>query len=39
MGPEGGDDGGGVVVEGAPELLIRAWKHSETGGALRRFLK
>ncbi|MDH5786002.1 MAG: excinuclease ABC subunit UvrA [Chromatiales bacterium] len=39
MGPEGGDAGGEVVVEGTPGALVRAWKRSETGGALRGFLK
>ncbi|MGD8930979.1 MAG: excinuclease ABC subunit UvrA [Chromatiales bacterium] len=39
MGPEGGDAGGEVVVEGTPERLLKAWKRSETGKALRKFLK
>ncbi|MCW8959011.1 MAG: excinuclease ABC subunit A, partial [Gammaproteobacteria bacterium] len=39
MGPEGGDAGGEVVVEGAPSRLVKAWKRSETGKALRQFLK
>ncbi|MFO7582723.1 excinuclease ABC subunit UvrA [Guyparkeria sp.] len=39
MGPEGGDAGGEVVVEGAPDTLVKAWKRSETGKALREFLK
>ncbi len=39
MGPEGGDAGGEVVVEGAPGSLVKAWKRSETGKALREFLK
>jgi excinuclease ABC subunit A len=39
MGPEGGDAGGEVVVEGTPQALVKAWKRSETGKALRAFLK
>jgi excinuclease ABC subunit A len=39
MGPEGGDAGGEVVVEGTPEKLLKAWRRSETGKALREFLK
>jgi len=39
MGPEGGDAGGEVVVEGAPGAVVKAWKRSETGKALRAFLK
>ncbi len=39
MGPEGGDAGGEVVVAGTPGELVRAWKRSETGKALRGFLK
>ncbi|MCW9087907.1 MAG: ATP-binding cassette domain-containing protein, partial [Gammaproteobacteria bacterium] len=39
MGPEGGDAGGEVVLEGAPDKLVKAWKRSETGKALRQFLK
>jgi excinuclease ABC subunit A len=39
MGPEGGDAGGEVVVEGAPGAVVKAWKRSETGKALRQFLK
>jgi excinuclease ABC subunit A len=38
MGPEGGDAGGEVVVEGTPEILVKAWKKSPTGRALRSFL-
>jgi excinuclease ABC subunit A len=38
MGPEGGDDGGEVVVAGTPTQLTKAWKRSETGKALRKFL-
>jgi excinuclease ABC subunit A len=39
MGPEGGDAGGRVVVEGTPDKLAKAWKRSQTGKALRKFLK
>jgi excinuclease ABC subunit A len=39
MGPEGGDAGGEAVVEGRPSDLVKAWKRSQTGKALRRFLK
>jgi excinuclease ABC subunit A len=39
MGPEGGDAGGEVVVEGTPQVLVKAWKRSETGKALRMFLR
>jgi excinuclease UvrABC ATPase subunit len=38
-GPKGGDAGGEVVVEGAPGAVVKAWKRSETGKALRAFLK
>ena len=37
MGPEGGDAGGEVVVEGAPGAVVKAWRRSETGKALRKF--
>jgi excinuclease ABC subunit A len=39
MGPEGGDAGGEVVAEGTSEKLIKTWKRSATGKALRDFLK
>ncbi len=39
MGPEGGESGGEVVVSGTPEWLIKAWRRSETGKALRKFLR
>ena len=39
MGPEGGDAGGEIVLEGTPEKLVKAWKRSETGKALRAFLR
>ncbi|MEJ2455853.1 MAG: ATP-binding cassette domain-containing protein, partial [Candidatus Thiodiazotropha sp.] len=38
MGPEGGDAGGELVVVGTPERLNKAWRRSETGKALRKFL-
>ncbi|MCU7921034.1 MAG: excinuclease ABC subunit UvrA [Candidatus Thiodiazotropha sp. (ex Epidulcina cf. delphinae)] len=38
MGPQGGDAGGEVVVEGTPNQLLKAWKRSETGKALRKLL-
>jgi excinuclease ABC subunit A len=38
MGPEGGDNGGEVLVEGGPDQLVRAWKRSQTGNALKQFL-
>jgi excinuclease ABC subunit A len=39
MGPEGGDAGGETVFEGMPSGLAKAWKRSQTGKALRKFLK
>jgi excinuclease ABC subunit A len=39
MGPEGGEEGGEVIFSGRPQGLVKAWKRSETGKALRRFLK
>jgi excinuclease ABC subunit A len=39
LGPEGGDAGGEVVVEGTTKQLVKAWKRSQTGRALRQFLK
>ncbi len=39
MGPEGGGAGGEVVVEGTPKQLHKAWKRSQTGKALRDFLR
>jgi excinuclease ABC subunit A len=39
LGPEGGDAGGEVLVEGTPSRLTKAWKRSQTGQALRKFLK
>jgi excinuclease ABC subunit A len=37
LGPEGGDEGGGLVVQGTPEA-VRACPSSHTGAALRAFL-
>ncbi len=38
LGPEGGDAGGSLVVEGTPKQVAAAWRKSRTGEALRRFL-
>ncbi|MBN1261442.1 MAG: excinuclease ABC subunit UvrA [Anaerolineae bacterium] len=38
LGPEGGDAGGEIIAEGAPEEVARA-QHSYTGQYLRRWLK
>jgi excinuclease ABC subunit A len=38
LGPEGGDGGGRIVAEGTPERIVRAWRESRTGAALRQFL-
>jgi excinuclease ABC subunit A len=38
LGPEGGDGGGRIVVEGAPEAVVRS-KGSHTAGFLREFLQ
>jgi excinuclease ABC subunit A len=35
LGPEGGEDGGRIVVEGTPEALVTAGNRSHTGAALR----
>ena len=37
MGPEGGDGGGRLVAQGAPEIVMKA-KNSHTGQILREFL-
>jgi len=37
LGPEGGDDGGQILMEGAPDDLARTSKASPTGDALRAF--
>jgi excinuclease ABC subunit A len=39
LGPEGGEEGGRVVVEGNPEDLVRSRSGSHTAGYLRRHLK
>jgi excinuclease ABC subunit A len=39
MGPAGGDAGGRVVVEGTPGQLVKGWRRSATGKALRGFMK
>jgi len=38
LGPEGGDDGGSIVVQGTPEHVIRAGA-SHTGGYLKKYLE
>ncbi len=38
LGPEGGQEGGRVVAEGAPEEILRRWRQSHTAQALRQFL-
>jgi excinuclease ABC subunit A len=38
LGPEGGDGGGRLVAEGAPEQLIRRRRGSHTADALRAFM-
>jgi excinuclease ABC subunit A len=38
LGPEGGEEGGHIVVTGTPEEVIRN-KHSHTGEALRKIMK
>jgi excinuclease ABC subunit A len=38
LGPEGGDGGGRVVAQGAPESVIRERKHSHTARVLSDFL-
>jgi len=35
LGPEGGEDGGRIVIEGTPETLVAAGDRSHTGAALR----
>jgi excinuclease ABC subunit A len=39
MGPEGGDNGGKVVVTGPPEEIIKYYKESHTANYLRKILK
>ncbi len=37
LGPEGGSEGGGIVVEGTPRKVARACGKSHTGKFLRRY--
>lgn len=39
LGPEGGDEGGRLVVQGAPDDVARAARTSHTGQVLRAFLR
>jgi excinuclease ABC subunit A len=39
LGPEGGDQGGRVVVTGPPEEVVKYWKESYTAKFLREILK
>ncbi|HKS56663.1 MAG TPA: excinuclease ABC subunit UvrA [Steroidobacteraceae bacterium] len=39
LGPEGGEEGGRIVVQGAPDDVARAARSSHTGQVLRTFLK
>jgi excinuclease ABC subunit A len=39
LGPEGGADGGRVVVQGSPEELLRAARESHTARILKEFLR
>ncbi|PWV61623.1 excinuclease ABC subunit UvrA [Plasticicumulans acidivorans] len=39
LGPEGGDAGGEIVVQGPPDTLIAAQAHSHTGRVLGEFLR
>jgi excinuclease ABC subunit A len=39
LGPEGGEQGGRLVVQGAPDEVARAARSSHTGEVLRAFLK
>ena len=39
LGPEGGDGGGRVIAQGAPEALARAGRNSHTARYLRAFLR
>jgi len=38
LGPEGGDKGGRVIVEGTPEKVAKSWKWSYTGKFLKDVL-
>ena len=39
LGPEGGEEGGRIVVQGAPDDVARAARSSHTGQVLRTFLQ
>jgi excinuclease ABC subunit A len=39
LGPEGGDEGGRLVVQGAPDDVARAARSSHTARVLRTFLR
>jgi len=39
LGPEGGEQGGRIVVQGAPDDVARAARSSHTGQVLRTFLQ
>ena len=39
LGPEGGDQGGRIVAQGAPETIIKAKGNSHTAKSLAKFLK
>ncbi len=39
LGPEGGDGGGRIVAQGAPEAVARNGKHSYTANILEKFLR
>jgi excinuclease ABC subunit A len=39
LGPEGGDEGGRIVAEGAPEVVARVRKGSHTARILKEFLR
>jgi excinuclease ABC subunit A len=39
LGPEGGESGGSIVAQGAPEDVIRAPRNSHTARILRDFLR
>ena len=38
LGPEGGDGGGEIVVQGPPEAVIALAEHSHTGAVLAEFM-
>jgi excinuclease ABC subunit A len=39
LGPEGGDQGGRIVAQGAPETIVRVKQRSHTAKSLAKFLK